>query len=480
MKTLYQTKCRSSQLSDVQAFYDTLQCEMRSLEALHISKIQFEMMLTPSIVERLHGEVKKNVIRTLGSTSYSLDQVMKAIKDEIFVLKRFSDTTNSIPKHDDLTSSLTAGAFTQRPGKGSKPPKKPPKPNDKKPKSQPPGGRVPTCAYCSQDHFSDNCTKITDIDKRWEFACAKKLCFNCLSTKHMTKECPSKKCCAKCPDKKSRHHTSLHKPVLKEQSLLTSESEVTQPDEQEGEEVVVEKVACVNAKVLLETALVTAVKGTKAEESHVLFDGGAHRTFIKSSLADKLNLKPIHQVKLRIAAFGARKSSKVKTFDVVTLKLRNRENELFDLAATVTPSITVPLKNKIECDCSGNCGCNFSHIKDLPLAHPQCDEEFDIDILIGKDQYWRFIEVEIIKGYPTAQKSKFGYVLSGPTAPDMDLDSEEDSNIFTMCNAFIDHFPEQEALNHFQDLESIGIKSDVKIQKSECSLKELCEKNSSL
>ena len=62
----------------------------------------------------------------------------------------------------------------------------------------------------------------------------------------------------------------------------------------------------------------------------------------------------------------------------------------------------------------------YSYSQGLPLAdNPTAEEqnEMPIDILVGSDQYWAFIEESIIQGYllgTIATFTKLGYVLSGP------------------------------------------------------------------
>ena len=61
----------------------------------------------------------------------------------------------------------------------------------------------------------------------------------------------------------------------------------------------------------------------------------------------------------------------------------------------------------------------FQYLQGLKLAHPITNEDnFQTSVLIGADFYWTFVEDNIIRGDgSTAQKSKLGYLLSGPTQP---------------------------------------------------------------
>lgn len=61
----------------------------------------------------------------------------------------------------------------------------------------------------------------------------------------------------------------------------------------------------------------------------------------------------------------------------------------------------------------------FQYLQGLKLAHPIINEDnFQISVLIGEEFYWTFVEDNIVRGDGlTAQQSKLGYLLSGPTQP---------------------------------------------------------------
>ena len=59
-----------------------------------------------------------------------------------------------------------------------------------------------------------------------------------------------------------------------------------------------------------------------------------------------------------------------------------------------------------------------SYLRELDLADNNLENEsLDVDILIGADYYWDFMNNHMkrsVKGCPTAISTKLGYVLSGP------------------------------------------------------------------
>ncbi|VDK51121.1 unnamed protein product, partial [Cylicostephanus goldi] len=70
-----------------------------------------------------------------------------------------------------------------------------------------PPQRIKTCSFCdSKDHNAIKCTTWPTAQQRIQVIKERKLCFNCLSPKHRTKECPSTRTCQQCS---KRHHTSI-------------------------------------------------------------------------------------------------------------------------------------------------------------------------------------------------------------------------------------------------------------------------------
>jgi len=66
----------------------------------------------------------------------------------------------------------------------------------------------------------------------------------------------------------------------------------------------------------------------------------------------------------------------------------------------------------------------LSYLIDLPLAHPvTTDDNFKISI--GADHYWDIVEDHIVRrNGPTAMASKLGYLFSGPTEVESNVDKK--------------------------------------------------------
>ena len=114
------------------------------------------------------------------------------------------------------------------------------------------------------------------------------------------------------------------------------------------------------------------------------------------------------------------------------------------------PKIATPLQNFATVNLH-----SLPHLKGLRLAHPITDEQsFEVDLLIGADQYWNVVEDQIIKGPgPTAAKSKIGYLLSGPV-PSSNQSSTLNANILYIMT---EPKEVEMQLERFWNLESIEI-----------------------
>ena len=62
-----------------------------------------------------------------------------------------------------------------------------------------------------EDHYSDECRTITDIDTRREILKKRNICFKCLKPGHIKKNCRNKIKCFRCKAE-GNHHTALYYP----------------------------------------------------------------------------------------------------------------------------------------------------------------------------------------------------------------------------------------------------------------------------
>ena len=209
------------------------------------------------------------------------------------------------------------------------------------------------------------------------------------------------------------------------------------------------RVATSSNSVLLQTASVNV----KISKVRVLFDSCSQMSYITPSLATKLNLKPVAAHTVSIKTFGNHVSQEVLNKVNVCFITSEGEDILINCFAK---DICAPLTGQQFTHKN-----DYDHLKNLDLADSYNSGHVPIDILIGADSYWKFMENNIITGNsgPVAIKSKFGFVLSGNIGP-----------VSNDCSVMVSHVLKCQAeiladnrVNQFWDIENMGFNSDEKV-----------------
>ena len=105
------------------------------------------------------------------------------------------------------------------------------------------------CVYCSKDHFSASCSKITNVNDRKNTLLKAGRCFNCLRTNHKSQDYSSPKNCRFCHHQhhqsKCEAHTENPTPNVETNSVTNTANSL--------------KGKCI---ILLQTAQAVATNGT--------------------------------------------------------------------------------------------------------------------------------------------------------------------------------------------------------------------------
>ena len=159
--------------------------------------------------------------------------------------------------------------------------------------------------FCKcEDHYSDQCRIITDIDTRREILKKRNICFKCLKPGHIKKNCRNKIKYFRCKAE-GNHHTALCYPKNYSQhtSPTTTNSDqnsssITPPVNEQTATCLVKS----DTTTMLQTA--SACVMNKREDQfcvvNVLFDTGSQQTFI-SDMEDQLGVGAV-KYKLAVGA----------------------------------------------------------------------------------------------------------------------------------------------------------------------------------
>lgn len=293
------------------------------------------------------------------------------------------------------------------------------------------------CPICTNGtHPPYRCWILTKlpVQERREYVKSNRLCFSCMSPKHMIDKCQSKHTCRKCS---KRHHTILH---TDETSVLTGSSNLV--TEVVTEDLQTQFIGLSNtfSTVLLGTAIgrVRDQCGTY-HNVRMLFDNGSQVSAITTGCAAHIGLV-IRQFRTEIVGFSQSPVSQVKGSTTCSFSPHHSSTPLFQCDdVIVLPKITsimpaVQLPPRVR-----------SRYQHLLLADSQFDTPAGINMLIGGDLFWRIIRSKsnIIHspGLSSALDTHLGWIIVGPVSdsswsPKISLTVTSTPSLDTMLHQF--------------------------------------------
>ncbi|XP_075162717.1 uncharacterized protein LOC142235346 [Haematobia irritans] len=293
------------------------------------------------------------------------------------------------------------------------------------------------CKLCDLSHPLKDCTKFRDLSppSRNRFVNENNICLNCLSYRHVRRDCKSKFVCLEC---KRNHHTLLHFPKVRasvnpngsESHPQSSTSNFTTASTDQNEHssfqnfdspdsaTVLQTSAHFSSpnssssreNTLLPTAIVTIRHRGDTFKARAFLDQGSEKTFISRSLQQRLSL-PTESKNFEIRGVGGQVVA--NSNHICTLSLFSQSHDItIDTQAIVVPKITRLLPNffvpkeKI----------NVSDVQELDLADPQFHRPGHVDLLLGSNILPQILlhGVKNICDSLLAQATIFGWVISGP------------------------------------------------------------------
>ena len=331
----------STQLVSLQQFYDTLETHIRGLEALGKSHESYGGILVPIIHKKLPVELTKSLARDHSNREWTLDELRKAILKEVQILEA-GRSNSDLPEFPSSDPAIPTASFLTSFNRNT-----PPKPNRKRPPTQ------PRCAYCKGKLNSLECTVVRDPIRRHTIIQEARLCFNCLGH-HRVTECRSRNRCKTCHRK---HHTSLcpgdSQPApslpIAGNTVTTQVTESIPTVPAVATFHTVQKNDTHRKSTLLKTAISPVKHCGMTVSAHILFDEGSQRSFITGDLARQLHLTPEKEEIISLSAFGGTSSS-VKRVAVSTIALLSDDGEPIPIEVIIVPTIAAPIQNHMVND----------------------------------------------------------------------------------------------------------------------------------
>lgn len=276
-----------------------------------------------------------------------------------------------------------------------------------------------SCIICSANHYMTKCPQYISktIQQRLALITKHQLCYNCLGS-HRAAFCRTTKRCQKCGHK---HHTTIHQPkgTASETVINSEDSSATQSKSTEAHVLhAAGQLKTVISAIFLATAQVEIIAPNKESiRARVLIDQGSEISLISERLAQVLQL-PRKRSSIPLVGIGGKKSN--KTRGIVSIKIRPHFTSTPECAMTahILPKLTgsIPSIN-IE-------RRSWPHLQGLQLADKDFTSPQSIDIILGADVYGQIIESGLVKGDKNssiAQKTKLGWIISGPAGSSVNL-----------------------------------------------------------
>ena len=311
------------------------------------------------------------------------------------------------------------------------------------------------CAFCNQNHDNGKCNVVTDYESRKNKIWQNKLCFKCLRSGHLKRNCESKSKCYQC--KSNSHHTAVCD--KSEQNNHDIDKKPEKENEPPDENSVSTNMINSKTTVFLQTAS-AYIFDDSSERSYVvkvLFDPGSQQTYISQRIADRLDFTPISQRKMSVKTFGTDKVNDMLLNEYNFSLMGIKKKTSVKLSAFAVPLICSPLSGQRIRIVKEEC----SFLQGLDLAD-KGEGDSDIDVLIGADYYWDIVEGEIKRENNErliALKSKLGWLLSGPLTTKRPV--AVSVNLASTHVLKVDIALQDETLgdkiNEFWSLDSIGI-----------------------
>lgn len=272
------------------------------------------------------------------------------------------------------------------------------------------------CLYCNAGgHVLEQCFKLGKRTHRekLDYLKEKGLCFSCLCTGHLSKNCDRRITCKRC----NRTHPSvLH--IGEKDSVTRKDGEHTENTEQsKTSNSCTTPSACgltgaghCNGILTILPVEVKCSKGNKIIETHAFLDPGSTGTFCTRKLIEKLNMEG-RKINIHLRTLGH--NSIVESSVVDSLEISGFTNECFYSLPKVCTQTEMPVSTaKIVSEKELR---KWPYLKSVKIPHVDAD----VDLLIGTNasklmEPWEVINSREGEEGPYAIRTLLGWVINGP------------------------------------------------------------------
>ncbi len=327
----------------------------------------------------------------------AMDPVFGDIQDAptLSVLKG-SGRTNTIPRSKVGGSSFATSVTSF---------KRKTRPDNKR------DGAETSCLYCKNyGHRMESCTLLEKKahSEKMHFLKVNGVCFGCLCTGHISRECRKRLSCEICG---SRHPSLLH--IHQRENKVEMEKNSISENPADSGLVEVQSSGLTGAgdqdcKLAIVPVRVKSSKGRRAVETYAFLDPGSTASFCTVGLMDKLGL-PGRKTRILLRTMGQEQivdSCVTSHLEVAGLDsdVYCEISKLFVQQKMPVDRSNIPHQHDLD---------KWPHLKHVPL--PEIDA--NVEILIGTNVPSALEPLEVIRsvdGGPYAVKTILGWTVNGP------------------------------------------------------------------
>ncbi|XP_059217400.1 uncharacterized protein LOC131994647 [Stomoxys calcitrans] len=276
------------------------------------------------------------------------------------------------------------------------------------------------CKLCNANaHSLKNCTKFRDLSpsSRNKFVSQNRMCLNCLSYRHVRKDCQSSnkpQTAASRQDSVVQSCSTDLVGVDTQQSSDESSSPATDPAAvsvaQTSSHFSSYNAESSQENTILPTAMVTISHNGDTFKARAFLDQGSEKSFISRNLQQSLSL-PTERRHFQILGMGGQVIANSNSSCKVPL-FSETHDKLIDIHAIVVPKITRLLPSFFLPDP----GVSLDGLDGLELADPNFRTPGHVDLLLGSNVIPNILLEGVKKVCESlvAQATIFGWVISGP------------------------------------------------------------------
>ena len=274
------------------------------------------------------------------------------------------------------------------------------------------------CLFCQKNHALEDCHLLRrkPYQERITFLASKRLCFGCLSDKHVARSCPERKAC-KFPNCTRKHPTVLHTSSNRDKCLVDVSVGTEDSTEAPVLNGMVNTDKCLNGnqEARRRTAMavipvkVRSKENNKSVITYAFLDNGSSATFCTESLMKQLEVDGA-KVKISLSTLE-KKNSPVDSYLIRDLVVSDLdENDFVNLPILYTrPEIPVnvediPTQEDVD---------RWPYLHDVFIPHVDAE----IGLLIASDVPEALDPVEMRHsqdGGPYASRTRIGWAVNGP------------------------------------------------------------------